>query len=79
MMVEAQLTELLFPLDRVVVARLRLDELAKAHIDSRGVFLFTCIDGRTNIEDLLDIAAMPRVEALRYLADWVAQGYVSLP
>ena len=77
-MVEAQLTELLSPLDRVVVTRLRIDQLAKAHIDTRGVFLFTCIDGHTTLEDLLDIAAMPRVDALRYLADWAAQGYVSL-
>ena len=76
-MVEAQLAELLSPLDRVVVPRLRIDELGKAHIDSRGAFLFTCVDGQTTLEDLLDIAAMPRIDALRYLADWVAQGYVS--
>jgi hypothetical protein len=76
-MVEAQLTELLFPLDRVVVPRLRVEDLANAHVDARGAFLFTRVDGNTTLEDLLDIAGMPRVDALRYLADWVEQGYVA--
>lgn len=76
--IEAQLTELLFPLDRVVVPRIRAEELTKARIDARGAFLFTRADGATTLEDLLDIAAMPRLDALRYFAEWATQGYVVL-
>ncbi len=78
LMLEAKLTDLLEPLDRVVVLRLSLDEIARARIDHRGVFLLSRVDGASTIEDLLDIAGMPRLDALRYLADWVEQGYVRL-
>ncbi len=78
LMLEAKLTELLEPLDRVVVLRLTFDQIARARIDHRSAFLLSRVDGASSIEDLLDIAGMPRLDALRYIADWVQQGYVAL-
>jgi hypothetical protein len=77
-MVEAQLADLLSPLDRVITLTLPLDQLGKAHLDLRSMFLLSRVDGALTIEDVLDISGMPRVDALRYIADWVQQGYVSL-
>jgi len=78
LMLEVQLVELLQPLDRIVRVRLRIDDPSKARVDPRGAFLLSRIDGASTVEDLLDIAGMLRVDALRYLVEWVQQGYITL-
>ena len=78
LMLEVQLVELLQPLDRIVKVRLRIDDPSKARIDPRGAFLLSRIDGASTVDDLLDIAGMPRVDALRYLVEWVQQGHIAL-
>jgi hypothetical protein len=75
---ERRLTKVLEPLDRVVVLRLALNDLRAAALDHRAGFLLSRIDGCTTLEDLLDVAAMPRFDALRLISDWVAQGFVTL-
>lgn len=76
--VETQLDRQLAPLDRVVALAQPLDELTNERIDPRTAFLLSRVDGRVTIEDLVDLAAMPRVDALRVLADAIARGLVTL-
>lgn len=76
---EGQLLRVLEPLDRVVVLTRSLAELSGAlELDHREGFLLSRIDGLTTIEDLLDVAGMPRLDALRLLCKWVARGVVRI-
>ncbi len=75
---EAQLEELLGPLDRKPTLAVPLSALANARLDHRASFLLTRIDGHTSIEDLLDLAGMPRLDAMLLLRDFVEQGYIAI-
>jgi hypothetical protein len=47
-------------------------------LDHRSGFLLSLIDGFSSLEEIVDIAGMPPLEALRTLADFVAQRVVTL-
>jgi hypothetical protein len=74
----AQLEKRLDPLDRVVIACTSLDSLVSARIDQRTAFLLSQVDGRTTIEDLVDLAPMPRAEALRIIAAAIDGGLIEI-
>ena len=77
-LLEHRLERELMPLDRVVYARVKLAELTKSRVEPRMAFLLAQVDGQTTIEDLVDLAGMPRVDALRTLADAISRGLVAL-
>lgn len=72
----AQLARHLDPLERVVVPCASLSSLRTANIDPRTAFLLSQIDGRTTLEDLVDLAPMPRAEALRIIATALDGGLI---
>jgi hypothetical protein len=74
----AQLEKRLDPLDRVLVTCAPLETLVSARIDTRTAFLLAQVDGRTTIEDLVDLAPMPRAEALRIIAAAIDGGLVEV-
>jgi hypothetical protein len=47
-------------------------------LDHREGFLLSLIDGRTTVELLIEIAAMPKRDVLRILARWLAMGVIVL-
>lgn len=47
-------------------------------LDHRAGFLVSRIEGETSVDDLLDVSGMPRLEALRTLADLLDAGAVEL-
>lgn len=47
-------------------------------IDHRTGFLLSCVDGHTDIQTLLDICGMPRLEALRALAGFYHRGMLRM-
>jgi hypothetical protein len=55
-------------LDQVPILAISEGVLATQGLDHRAGFLLSCIDGLMTTEHLLDIAGMPRFEALRILA-----------
>ena len=73
----AQLEKLLAPLDRVVAPCRSLESLSSARLDTHTAYLLAQVDGRITIEDLVDLAPMPRAEALRILAAALDDGLVT--
>ena len=53
-------------------------ELAHERIDARAAFLLSRVDGVMTIENLLDVASMPRIESLHYLCSLVLRGILIL-
>lgn len=55
-----------------------MDELVSAHIDARTAFLLSRVDGVMSVEELLDVAGMPRIEALRHVSSMILRGILIL-
>jgi hypothetical protein len=52
------------------------ERLKRLPLDHRAGFLLSRIDGATDLETLIEIAAMPRHEALRIVRDLFESGVV---
>ena len=74
-LLEHQLAKQL-PLERAVVLRTPLEKIAG--LDPRKAFLLSQVDGRTSIDDLADLAPMPRSEALRIIAVAIEEGVLDV-
>ncbi len=60
---------------RVAITR---EEITGLALDHRSGFVFALIDGICTLEMILDMASMPRLDALRVLLELVQQGTVAL-
>jgi len=58
-------------LDRVPVLAVALHELRSRSLDSQAGFLLSRVDGVSTLEALLDVCAMPRLDALRLVMQLV--------
>ena len=74
---EGKLGKRLAPLDRPVVLLVPLEELAHLRIDPRAAFVLSRIEEGTTIEDLVDLAGMPRADAMAVIDDCRERGYVA--
>jgi hypothetical protein len=63
-------------LDRVVIQALGDSELRWLGLDHRSGFLLSRVDGISTLEELLDVCGMPRLEALKTLADLIERGAI---
>jgi hypothetical protein len=61
-----------------MVVLIASDQIRWLSLDHRAGFLLSLADGHTNIEDVLDMSGMPRMEALRIIVDLVNQKVVAL-
>lgn len=52
------------------------DQLKALSLDHRTGFLLSCIDGRSTVEDVLDVSGMQALDALRMLYDLIVQGVI---
>jgi hypothetical protein len=57
---------------------LSLHDLSQRKLDHRAGFLLSRMDGESSLEALLDLGTMPRLEALRIIAELVDHGIVRL-
>lgn len=69
--------EFLGPQERVPRVVLDMESVMAREIDPRGAFLLSRIDGMSTFEEIIDISGMPRLEALRHLAWFVADGVIA--
>src|SRR5690606_10582601 len=53
-------------------------ELRYLGLDHRAGFVLAQVDGQLDFESILDIAAMPRLEALQTLAELMSAGVIAL-
>jgi hypothetical protein len=65
------------PLDRVPVVAIVREQTGNRAIDGRIGFLLSLIDGASTLEAILDVCALPRLDALRILHDLVQRGTVT--
>ena len=65
-------------LDRVVILALGDSQLRWLGLDHRSGFLLSRIDGFSSVDELLDVCGMPRLEALKTLADLLERGAIRL-
>jgi hypothetical protein len=60
----------------VPIVILAAEQLSQAPIDARAGFILSLVDGRTSVEELLDISAMPAEETLALLDDLRLRGII---
>jgi len=61
-------------LDRVLVLSVSLNDLRTLPLDPQAAFVVSRVDGVSSIEMLLDVCAMPRLDALAALVRLVEEG-----
>jgi hypothetical protein len=64
--------------EQIVQVALSPEELRWLTLDHRAGFLLSLVDGTSSIEELLDIAGMPKLETLRILINLVEQRVVRI-
>ena len=74
----AQYVSKLGALTSLVSVALNDAEVRWLGLDHRAGFLLSRIDGRSSLEELLDICGMPRLEALKTLVDLQARGVIAI-
>lgn len=60
----------------VLVPAVTAEELKRFTLDNVSAFLFSQLDGATEVETVLDVSGLPRVLALRHLRALVQRGIV---
>ena len=65
-------------LDRVVIQALGDSQVRWLGLDHRSGFLLSRVDGMSTVDELLDVCGMPRLEALKTLADLLDRGAIRL-
>ena len=55
------------PLHRIVAPLMSPTEARWLSLDSRAGFVLSLIDGQASVEDVMDMTAMPRLDALKIL------------
>jgi hypothetical protein len=65
-------------LDRVAVQALGDSQVRWLGLDHRSGFLLSRVDGLCTVDELLDVCGMPRLEALKTLADLLDRGAIRL-
>ncbi|MEZ4315485.1 MAG: hypothetical protein R3F14_46305, partial [Polyangiaceae bacterium] len=47
-------------------------------LDHRAGFLLSCVDGGSTVEEIIDVSAMPRLDAVRILYELVQEGVLEM-
>ncbi len=55
-----------------------MDQITRLPIDHRAGFLLAHIDGTQTMEEILDVCAMPRGEALDLIAELASLGVLAI-
>ena len=54
------------------------EQLRWLTLDHRAGFLLSCVDGRSSIDEILDVSGMPGLDALRLLYELVQEGVIEV-
>jgi len=66
------------PLDRIPAAALNDADMRWLGLDHRAGFLLSRVDGVSTVEEILDVCGMPRLEAIKTLAELIERGAIAL-
>ena len=61
---------------RVVVQVTSHEDVRRLRLDHRAGFVLSCVDGFSTVEDILDVAGMPELDALRLLVELYDRGVI---
>jgi hypothetical protein len=64
--------------ERVVTQNIEQSQVRWLGLDHRSGFLLSRVDGVSSVEEILDVCGMPRLEALKTLADLLERGAIRL-
>ena len=70
-------TARLGPLDRVPILMVARDQLRWLSVDHRAGFVLSHVDGASSLETIIDLSGMPRLDALRILAEFVREAVIA--
>jgi hypothetical protein len=76
LLLERKYVESMGSLRSVPVACVDVAELRARSLDARAAFAFSLVDGVSNLETILDVSAMPRLDALRLLYELMLEGVI---
>lgn len=65
-------------LDQVVNVAMAADQIRWLSLDHRAGFLLSLVDGISNVEEILDVSGMPRLDAMRLLYMLLEQRVIAL-
>ena len=65
-------------MDRVITQNIDTSQVRWLGLDHRSGFLLSRVDGVSTVEEVLDICGMPRLEALKTLAELLERGAIRL-
>jgi len=65
-------------LDKVPRVIVPPDQVRWLSLDHRAGFVLSCVDGYSNIEEILDVSGMPSLDALRVLYELLQQRIISV-
>jgi hypothetical protein len=54
-------------MEQFPVVTMRLSELRNLHLDHRGGYLLSLVDGKLSVREILDLCGLPEAEALKWL------------
>lgn len=77
-MLEQQYVQRLGSLRNVLSLAITLPQLRRRSLDHRAGFLLSRVDGQSPVEVLLDVGAMPRLDALRILCELLDDGILRI-
>jgi hypothetical protein len=66
------------PMNQTVTQALEVSQVRWLGLDHRSGFLLSRVDGVSTVEEVLDICGMPRLEALKTLAELLERGAIRL-
>jgi hypothetical protein len=76
LLLERKYVESMGSLQCVPVTCVDAAELRARALDARAGFAFSLVDGVSNLETILDVSAMPRLDALRLLYELMLEGVI---
>jgi hypothetical protein len=62
----------------ILITAISAEELKTFALDTTSAFLFSLIDGALRVDDILDVAGLPRLLALRHLRKLLDRGIVTV-
>jgi hypothetical protein len=64
--------------DHVPRLAMQRSALTGLQLDHRAGFLLSCVDGVSTVEEIIDVSAMPRLDAVRILHELMQEGVIEM-
>jgi hypothetical protein len=66
------------PLDQRATVAVAIDDIRWMSLDHRAGFVLSLVDGRSTLEEVVDVSGMPRLDVLKILVELQSRGVLTL-